>query len=59
MRILQETPELNQRELADNLGISVGGLNVLSDEPFVKTGNFHNIKNKFNYINLLTPPGHC
>mgnify|MGYP000573694358 FL=1 len=27
MRILQENPDLTQRELAEKLGISVGGLN--------------------------------
>ena len=27
MHILQETPDLTQRELANKLGISVGGLN--------------------------------
>ena len=27
MRILQDTPDLTQRELADKLGMSVGGLN--------------------------------
>jgi DNA-binding MarR family transcriptional regulator len=27
MRILQDNPDLTQRELADKLGMSVGGLN--------------------------------
>jgi len=29
MRILQENPDLTQRELAEKLGVSVGGLNYL------------------------------
>jgi transcriptional regulator with XRE-family HTH domain len=30
MRILQENPDLTQRELAERLGMSVGGLNLLT-----------------------------
>ena len=44
MRILQQNPDLTQRELADKLGMSVGGLNyclnALIDKGFVKMGNF-------------------
>jgi EPS-associated MarR family transcriptional regulator len=61
MRILQETPDLTQRELADMLGISVGGLNYclnsLIDKGLVKMQNFSNSKNKFKYVYLLTPMG--
>jgi EPS-associated MarR family transcriptional regulator len=61
MRILQENPDLTQRELADQLGMSVGGLNyclnALIDKGFVKMGNFHKSKNKFKYVYLLTPQG--
>ncbi len=61
MRILQENPDLTQRELADLLGMSVGGLNyclnALIDRGFVKMGNFHKSKNKFKYIYMLTPQG--
>jgi EPS-associated MarR family transcriptional regulator len=61
MRILQENPDLTQRELADKLGMSVGGLNyclnALIDKGFVKMGNFHKSKNKFKYVYLLTPQG--
>ena len=42
MRILQDNPDLTQRELADKLGMSVGGLNyclnALIDKGFVKMG---------------------
>ena len=61
MRILQDNPDLTQRELADKLGMSVGGLNyclnALIDKGFVKMQNFQNSKNKFKYVYLLTPQG--
>ncbi len=61
MRILQENPDLTQRELADKLDMSVGGLNyclnALIDKGFVKMQNFQNSKNKFKYVYLLTPKG--
>lgn len=61
MRLLQDNPDLTQRELADRLGISVGGLNyclnALIDKGFVKMANFQQSKNKFKYIYLLTPQG--
>ena len=61
MRILQENPDLTQRELADKLGMSVGGLNfclnALIDKGLVKMQNFSNSKNKFKYVYLLTSMG--
>ena len=56
MRILQENPDLTQRELADKLGMSVGGLNyclnALIDKGLVKMQNFSSSKNKFKYVYL-------
>jgi len=61
MRILQENHDLTQRELAEKLGISVGGLNyclnALIDKGLVKMQNFSSSKNKFKYVYLLTPMG--
>ncbi len=61
MRILQDNPDLTQRELAEKLGMSVGGLNyclnALIDKGLVKMQNFSNSKNKFKYVYLLTPLG--
>ncbi len=61
MRILQENPDLTQRELAGKLGISVGGLNyclkALIQKGLVKMKNFANSKNKFGYVYILTPSG--
>jgi predicted transcriptional regulator len=50
MRILQENPDLTQRELAEKLGMSVGGLNyclnALIDKGLVKMQNFSNLIDK-------------
>ena len=61
MRLLQENPDLTQRELAEQLGVSVGGLNyclkALMEKGWVKMQNFSHSKNKFKYVYLLTPQG--
>ncbi|WP_150682458.1 MarR family EPS-associated transcriptional regulator [Pandoraea iniqua] len=61
MRILSENPDLTQRELAEKLGVSVGGLNYclksLMEKGWVKMLNFAHSKNKFGYMYILTPRG--
>jgi EPS-associated MarR family transcriptional regulator len=61
MRILQENPDPTQRELAEKLGVSVGGLNYclkdLMDKGWVKMQKFQNSKKKFKYAYLVTPQG--
>lgn len=61
MRLLQENPDLTQRELAQKLGVSVGGLNyclkALMEKGWVKMQNFAHSKNKFGYIYVMTPRG--
>jgi EPS-associated MarR family transcriptional regulator len=61
MRILQENPDMTQRELAEKLGMSMDVLNyflnALFDKGLVKMQNFSNCKNKFKYLYLLTPMG--
>ncbi len=61
MRLLEANPDLTQRQLADALGVSVGGLNyclkALIQKGFVKVNNFRQSKNKFGYVYLLTPAG--
>jgi len=61
MRLLEENPDLTQRELAERLGISVGGLNyclkALMLKGLVKMKNFAHSKNKFGYVYMLTPSG--
>ena len=61
MRLLEQNPDLTQRELAERLGISVGGLNyclkALMQKGLVKMKNFAHSKNKFGYVYMLTPSG--
>ncbi len=61
MRLLEGNPDLTQRQLAEALGVSVGGLNyclkALIQKGFVKVNNFRQSKNKFGYVYLLTPAG--
>ena len=61
MRLLQANPDLTQRELAEQLGVSVSGLNyclkALIDKGWVKMQNFSQSKNKFGYVYILTPAG--
>ena len=61
MRILQENPDISQRDLAERLGMSLGGLNyclkALMDKGLVKLENFQNSHHKFKYMYVLTPAG--
>ena len=61
LRMLQANPDLTQREIAQQLGISTSGLNyclkALIDKGLVKMHNFSQSKNKFGYIYVLTPQG--
>ena len=61
MRLLEENPDLTQRELAQSLGVSVGSVNyclrALVDKGSVKMKNFAYSKSKFGYIYVLTPNG--
>lgn len=61
LRLLEVNHDLTQRQLADTLGVSVGGLNyclkALIQKGFVKVINFRQSKNKFGYVYLLTPAG--
>ena len=61
LRLLQENPEMSQRELAAAVGVSVGGmhyvLNALIEKGLVKLGNFTAADDKRRYAYLLTPKG--
>jgi EPS-associated MarR family transcriptional regulator len=61
LRMLQDNPDVTQREIAEKLGISSSGLNyclhALIDKGWVKVQNFAQSKNKFGYIYVLTPQG--
>jgi EPS-associated MarR family transcriptional regulator len=60
-RIIEENPEINQRMLADMLGISLGKTNyciqALIEKGWLKVNNFKNSNNKLAYVYLLTPIG--
>jgi EPS-associated MarR family transcriptional regulator len=61
LRLLQANPDITQREIAQQLGMSTSGLNyclkALIDKGLVKMHNFSQSKNKFGYIYVLTPQG--
>jgi EPS-associated MarR family transcriptional regulator len=61
LKLLQDNPELSQRELASQLGVSNGKLHycmkALIDKGLVKLGNFANSKHHLGYAYLLTPAG--
>jgi EPS-associated MarR family transcriptional regulator len=61
LRLLQNRPDMTQREIAEALGISLGGVNyclhALASKRLVKIHNFKNNRNKIGYAYLLTPKG--
>ena len=61
LKLLDKNPEVTQRKLAVQLGVSVGKinycLNALIDKGLIKARNFTNSNNKAAYIYLLTPKG--
>lgn len=61
MRALEVNPQVTQRELADQLGVSLGAvnycLNALVEKGLVKIENFKASETKWRYIYVLTPTG--
>jgi len=61
LKALESNPQLSQRELAQQLGISLGKTNyclkALIDKGWIKAKNFKNSGNKLAYAYLLTPKG--
>ena len=61
LQLLAHQPRLNQRELASELGVSLGKVNyclkMLLAKGFLKVQNFKNSKNKLAYAYVLTPAG--
>lgn len=61
LKLLQSNPELSQRQLAEEMGVSVGKvnfcLNALLDKGLVKVRNFRDSGNKLAYAYYLTPKG--
>lgn len=61
MRLLEANPEMSQRDLAKELGISLGKANyclqALIKKGWIKAINFTNSQSKAAYMYLLTPRG--
>lgn len=61
LRHFEDNPEITQRELAKELGVSLGKANycvrALIEKGWVKVMNFKNSNNKSAYAYLLTPKG--
>ena len=61
LKLLEENPELSQRQLAAALGVSLGKVNfclrALIEIGSVKVASFSRSPNKKAYIYLLTPKG--
>ena len=61
LRKIENKPNSSQRELAEELGFSLGKLNyclkALNNKGLVKIENFAKNPNKLNYIYVLTPKG--
>ena len=61
LRRLHQSPDLSQRTLARDLGISLGSINfcfqALVNKGLIKVINFSKSKNKLSYAYMLTPEG--
>tara|TARA_B110000093_G_C12843331_1_gene356194 strand:+ start:405 stop:722 length:318 start_codon:yes stop_codon:yes gene_type:complete len=61
LKLLEQKPDLTQRQLSKELGVSLGKthylLKSLVDVGWVKLENFQRSNSKWGYIYLLTPKG--
>lgn len=61
MRLLETKPDLSQRQIASELGISLGAVNyclkALASKGYVKVQNFGESNRKWRYAYVLTPRG--
>ena len=61
LRALEDNPKLSQRQLATELGVSLGGVNyaikTLVASGFLKVKDFSRSDNKPAYLYILTPSG--
>lgn len=61
LRALEANPDLSQRQLAAELGVSLGGVNyalkALINRGFVKADKFRKSGSKVAYLYVLTPKG--
>ena len=61
LRSLESNPEYTQRELSQEMGVSLGKVNYcmkkLTEKGLIKLTNFSRSSNKFGYAYLITPSG--
>lgn len=61
LRLLEANPEMSQRDVSRELGVSLGRVNyclrALIEKGWIKAANFKNSRNKAAYMYLLTPRG--
>ena len=61
LRKIKSKPSSSQRELASELGFSLGKLNyclkALKEKGLIKIKNFQKNPNKISYVYILTPKG--
>lgn len=61
IRLLEANPEMSQRDVARELGVSLGKANyclrALVQKGLIKVRNFKNSANRTAYVYLLTPQG--
>lgn len=61
LKVIEQQPEISQRELASELGLSLGKVNyclkAFITKGLIKVNNFRRSDNKLAYAYLLTPKG--
>ena len=61
LKILKDNPEMTQRQLSRELGLSLGKINylihALMGKGLLKLTNFTRSNNKLGYLYLITPKG--
>lgn len=61
LKLLEDNPNITQREVAKELGASLGKthyvIKKLIEKGLIKFSNFRDAKNKIKYAYLLTPQG--
>jgi len=61
LRNIEANPNLTQRQMAKDLGVSLGKTNylikALLEKGLLKVNNFKSSQNKLSYLYLLTPEG--
>ncbi len=61
LSLLEQNPDMSQRDLAKALGVSLGGVNyslkALMERGMVKVQNFSRSERKLSYAYVLTPHG--